>query len=501
LHRRYASPETPRTSLAAELLQQGVPRGDSRPGTVLHQWVASRTRHLSTFCSRSFRWFYYQQRQSFPSLKCLWLTYADINLPGMTNDAPADVATGSDPKVPTPSTKTAARTTKAAAAENATQPASTKTKTSIMASTKTATKATHEGPGDEPSSSTSSSSSTTHDGAMDHSSSDHKEDPTFHHSFRTGADPLYPEWYQTKTRTYIEETFQVPGSHRHHYLRPFVIRDAGFNRTLSSCSTGARQEAEVLYTLTASLGLQFNRRNDFLESHPKIDKAAREHLEEIGRTPWGFTSICWHASTSLKGYKETPKLKHSRRSSTPESDHSWDGAPSQRRRIKSTSPPIPGPRCLRKPPGSRGTRTTEDETSRRNPSRRTQTLSRPAPAGSNGLRLLRARRRPRRKEAAYRSGPYPPPLDQIRVLLPWTGFPRCGVRREYPLPPDDYHFASFEMDRWVREGLRRKYQRRKRGFWPGGVGFRGSWVQTTSGHRLYSAERDPRRQEGQDGSL
>jgi hypothetical protein len=44
--------------------------------------------------------------------------------------------------------------------------------------------------------------------------------------------------------------------------------------------TGARQEAEVLYTATAFLGPQLNRSNDFLDSHPKIDMAAREHLEE-----------------------------------------------------------------------------------------------------------------------------------------------------------------------------------------------------------------------------
>jgi hypothetical protein len=35
---------------------------------VLNQWVASRTRHLSTFCPRSFHCFHYQQRQSFPGL-------------------------------------------------------------------------------------------------------------------------------------------------------------------------------------------------------------------------------------------------------------------------------------------------------------------------------------------------------------------------------------------------------------------------------------------------
>jgi hypothetical protein len=206
------------------------------------------------------------------------------HLPGMTNDTPADVATRSDPKEPTPPTKTAARTTRAAA-QKATKSARNKAKTSTKAGTKAGTKATQEDPGEESSSSDTSSSSSADGGGTDQSSSDHKEDPTFHHSFRTGVDPFSPEWYESKTRTYIEETLQVPGSHRHNYPRPFVIRDADCNRTLCSCSTGARQEAEVLYTATAFLGLQLNRSHDFLESHPKIDKAAREHLEEN----WTYT--------------------------------------------------------------------------------------------------------------------------------------------------------------------------------------------------------------------
>jgi hypothetical protein len=39
------------------------------------------------------------------------------------------------------------------------------------------------------------------------------------------------------------------------------------------------------------------------------------------------------------------------------------------------------------------------------------------------------------------------------VLLPWTGQPRLGVRREYPLSPEDYRFSANEMDRWVDEGF------------------------------------------------
>jgi hypothetical protein len=38
-------------------------------------------------------------------------------------------------------------------------------------------------------------------------------------------------------------------------------------------------------------------------------------------------------------------------------------------------------------------------------------------------------------------------------LLSWTGVPRGGVRREYPLQPDDYRFASSESDWWIREGF------------------------------------------------
>jgi hypothetical protein len=201
----------------------------------------------------------------------------------MTNDTPADVATGSDPKEPTPTTKTATRTTKAAA-EKATKSARNKTKTSTKTSTKAGTeagtKATQEDPGEESSSSDTSSSPSADDWGTDQSSSDHEEDPTFHHSFRTGAAPFTPSATKERLELTLRKHSRVPGSHRHHYLRPFVIRDTDFNRTLSGCSTGARQVAEVLYSATAFLGLKLNRSNDFLESHPKIDKAAREHLEE-----------------------------------------------------------------------------------------------------------------------------------------------------------------------------------------------------------------------------
>jgi hypothetical protein len=38
------------------------------------------------------------------------------------------------------------------------------------------------------------------------------------------------------------------------------------------------------------------------------------------------------------------------------------------------------------------------------------------------------------------------------VLLPWTGQPQLGVRREYPLTPEDHEFATQEMDRWITQG-------------------------------------------------
>jgi hypothetical protein len=83
-----------------------------------------------------------------------------------------------------------------------------------------------------------------------------------------------------KARTYIEETLQVPGSHRNHFTRPLVITDADFNRTLADCSTGAKQEAEFLYTASAFLCLQLNRCNEFIEEHPKLNKDSRRHLED-----------------------------------------------------------------------------------------------------------------------------------------------------------------------------------------------------------------------------
>jgi hypothetical protein len=39
------------------------------------------------------------------------------------------------------------------------------------------------------------------------------------------------------------------------------------------------------------------------------------------------------------------------------------------------------------------------------------------------------------------------------VLLAWTGQPRHGIRREYPLLPEDYRFAFNGMDRWIAEGF------------------------------------------------
>jgi hypothetical protein len=64
--------------------------------------------------------------------------------------------------------------------------------------------------------------------------------------------------------------------------------DAAFNRTLTNCSTGARQEAEVLYMETAFIGLQLNRCNQFIEEHPTVGREAREHLEQ-NKKPWSYS--------------------------------------------------------------------------------------------------------------------------------------------------------------------------------------------------------------------
>jgi hypothetical protein len=112
------------------------------------------------------------------------------------------------------------------------------------------------------------------------SSSELEDDPEPHRHFKAGIDPFSPDRYRGKARTYIKETLQVPGSHRNHFPRPFVIRDADFNRTLVGCSTGAKQEAEVLYTASAFLCLQLNGCNEFIEEHPKLNKDSRRHLKD-----------------------------------------------------------------------------------------------------------------------------------------------------------------------------------------------------------------------------
>jgi hypothetical protein len=138
----------------------------------------------------------------------------------MTNDTPADVATGSDTKEPT--IYQDRRPHHEGRGREGYQVSSQQELDFHQDFHQAGTKATQEDPGEESSSSDNSSSSSADDGGTDQSSSDHEEDPTFHHSIRTGADPFSPEWYQSKTRTYIEETFQVPRSHRHNYPRPLL---------------------------------------------------------------------------------------------------------------------------------------------------------------------------------------------------------------------------------------------------------------------------------------
>jgi streptogramin lyase len=89
----------------------------------------------------------------------------------MTNDTPADIATGSDHKVPNPSTETAARTSRAAAAEKASN-------RRIKTTTKTTPKATQVDPEQWLSSPDTNSESSTDDGETDQPSSEYEEDPT-----------------------------------------------------------------------------------------------------------------------------------------------------------------------------------------------------------------------------------------------------------------------------------------------------------------------------------
>jgi hypothetical protein len=183
-----------------------------------------------------------------------------------------------------------------------------------------------------------------------------------------------------KNRTYIEETLQVPGLHRHHCPRPFVIRDADFNRTLSNCSTGARQRLRFCTLRLPSWDSSSRGATTSSRATRRLTRRRESTLRKTGRTPSVFTSTCWRASTLLRVYKVTPKHKHLQRSSRPESDHFWAGAPSPRRRIKSISPPIPEPRCLRLPPGRRGTQTTEVKASRRRPKSKNSNTKSPGPS-------------------------------------------------------------------------------------------------------------------------
>jgi hypothetical protein len=197
----------------------------------------------------------------------------------MTDDVPADVATqDSAPKALNPATKAATRTKKAATTEKAPRPTRTKSKSTPKS---TQQKDPEPGPSSSDTGSEPAKSDEDDDGGIDKSTSEYEEDdPAFHQPFKAGADPFSPEWYRTKSRAYLEEMLQVPGSHRNSHPRHFVIRDADFNRILANCSTGAKQEEEVLHTATAFIGSQLNRCNQFIEEHEKLGNEEREHLEE-----------------------------------------------------------------------------------------------------------------------------------------------------------------------------------------------------------------------------
>jgi hypothetical protein len=234
----------------------------------------------------------------------------------------------------------------------------------------------------------------------------------------------------------------VPGTHRNPFPRPFVIRDADFNRTLANCSTGAKHEAEALYTATVFVGLQLNRSHEFLEEHQKTPGRLETIWRSAGSSTSASTNFCWPGWTLSKVCKETLKLKPWRKFNKPESAPSLVEDLSLPRRTRSTYQPTQEPRLRRRHPESQGAPTTvgvqlQQEGRRILPNRRTPSLSRPVPTGSNGLA-------PFSRVAAHapkwqQIGASPTLLRKIKygVLLPWTGQPRLGVRREYPLSPED----------------------------------------------------------------
>jgi hypothetical protein len=73
----------------------------------------------------------------------------------------------------------------------------------------------------------------------------------------------------------------------------------GTQTSTGHCQTvqfGAKQEAEVLYTATAFVGLQLNRIHEFLEEHTKTPRETRDHLEEHPKTPRetrDHLEACW----------------------------------------------------------------------------------------------------------------------------------------------------------------------------------------------------------------
>jgi hypothetical protein len=116
-------------------------------------------------------------------------------------------------------------------------------------------------------------------GAEEEEEEEDDDDPTYQ-QVRSVPDPFAQEWYRQRPRIYTEETFHVSASHRMQYPRPFFIRDADFNRALASCSIGAKQDSDVLYTLASFGTLRLNQTHEFMESHPKLQGSVRRHLEE-----------------------------------------------------------------------------------------------------------------------------------------------------------------------------------------------------------------------------
>jgi hypothetical protein len=101
-------------------------------------------------------------------------------------------------------------------------------------------------------------------------------------------------------------------------------------------------------------------------------------------------------------------------------------------------------------------------------------------------------------------GASPALINKVKceVLLPWTGQPRLGVRREYPLTPEDHEFATQKNGSVDHSRLcGTDYRGRGATDGPGGLRLCGSRVKASHWNRLHSPKRAPRDSEILDGYI